>query len=157
MAKVGIAFTARALFQWLDWINNFSTRKIKKSLRQQRTKFLNGLPNSFRDAIVTEMMAGPDGSCVFANVYPTHHPQAGIGRPPDQIGKPDLNALAHKLYPEWARRIKNGMIKAVPKGSVYQAEVDDDSSDDDSAPDDDDILAQPITRQLMTLMRAPGC
>ena len=138
MAKVGIAFTARALFQWLDWIHNFSTRKMKKSLRQQRTKFLNGLPNSFRDAIVTEMLAGPDGSCVFAGVFPAHHPQAGIGRPPDQIGKPDLSALAHKFYPEWARCIKNGMIKAVPKGSVYQAEVDDDSSDDDSAPDDDD-------------------
>jgi hypothetical protein len=149
MAKVGIAFASGSLFQWLDWIHNFSARKMKKSLRQQRTKFLNGLPNSFRDAIMTETLAGPDGTCVFAATFPAHHPQGGQNRPADQVGKPDLTSLVHKLYPEWARRIKTGMIKAVPKGSVYQANDDNDmpelvsdSSEDDD--DDDELMANAV-------------
>ena len=89
-----------------------------KSLVQQRAKFLNGLPDSFTDAIMNEKLSGPNGTCVFEALYPGHHPLAGQNRPADQVGKPDLISLAHNLYPEWARRIKVGMIRPVPKGYV---------------------------------------
>ena len=137
MAKVGIAFNANALFKWVEWILNYSARKMKKSLTQQRTRFLNGLPHSFTDAIMHEKLSGPNGTVVFGLIYPAHHPKAGQNRPADQAGKPDLLGLAHKYYPEWARRIRVGMIKAVPKGSVYQATMDDESGDETAVNDND--------------------
>ena len=62
----------------------------------------------------------PDpGSYVLPANFPDHHPKAGEDDPDG--GKPDLDALARALYPEWNRRISSGHIKAVPKGSVYMA------------------------------------
>jgi hypothetical protein len=133
MSNVGIPFTPDGIFKWLNWVDENGDRGgINKSLNQKRKKFLEGFPASFDVVITPERMAGDPGSYVLPNQFPAHHPKAGQADP--NRGKPDLDALARALYPEWCRRINSGLIKAVPKGSVYMAD-DNDCSDDDSSAD----------------------
>ena len=80
--------------------------------------------------------------------YPAYHPKSGT-QDPDR-GKADVYAMAFHFYPEWSRRCAKGLIKQVPRGSVYQAEVDHDASDDTTcheiAYDDDAEDAYAIAR-----------
>jgi hypothetical protein len=133
MAKVGIPFTPEGIFKWLDWVEEYGA-KSNKSPNQKRKKFLEGFPASFDVVITAERMVPDPGSYKLPANFPPHHPKAGTADP--DAGKPDLEALARALYPEWSRRIKSGMIKAVPKGMVYMA--DDGSHDEDDSNDDSD-------------------
>ena len=120
MANVGIPFTPEGIFKWLNWVDDNGERGgIGKSLNQKRKKFLEGFPSSFDVVITPERMKPDPGSYVLPANFPDHHPKAGEADP--NGGKPDLDALARALYPEWNRRISSGHIKAVPKGSVYMA------------------------------------
>jgi hypothetical protein len=148
MAKVGIPFTPEGIFKWLDWVDEHGT-KVGRSPNQKRKKFLEGFPASFDVVITAERMIPDPGSYKLQANFPAHHPKAGQADP--DAGKPDLDALARALFPEWSRRIKSGMIKAVPKGMVYMADNgshdEDDSGDDDS--DDglsNDMSAMAVSR-----------
>jgi hypothetical protein len=60
--------------------------------------------------------------------YPAGHPKAGSAHP--DAGKADLLALVKAFEPEWTRRCRRGLIKAVPKGAVYHIAPEDiDKSD----------------------------
>ena len=132
MAKIGLKFQPDDVFKWLNWIDELGD-KLNNSPNQKRLKYLDGFPVSFNTVITPERMRPEPGSYVFAARYPTHHPKAGQNNP--DSGKPDLDALAHALYPEWTRCLKRGLIKSIPKGSAYQAERDEENHSDD---DDDD-------------------
>ena len=99
MAKVGIDFTPEAVFQWLNYVDELGD-KIGKSLRQKRTRYLEGFPESFDTVITAERMCGDeDGTYKVPANYPSHHPKAGQAHP--DRGKPDLDAIAIAFYPEW--------------------------------------------------------
>ena len=133
MARAGIEFTPEAVFKWLNYVDELGD-KIGKSLRQKRTRYLEGFPESFDSVITAERMCGDeDGTYKIPNTYPAHHPKAGTAHP--DRGKPDLDAMATAFYPEWTRKIHSGAIRRVPKGSVYQ--VHDDVNDSDQPGSDD--------------------
>ena len=72
--------------------------------------------------------------------YPSSHPLSGKAHP--DAGKADLLALVTAFEPEWTRRCRKGLIKAVPKGSVYAAHENDyednDRNDSDDGGSDDE-------------------
>ena len=119
MTKVGIKFTEDAVFRWAEYIDNLAD-KLNKSERDKRVKYLAGFPASFDVMIVPERSRGAVGSYIHPANYPAHHPNAATVHP--NAGEPDIIATAHAFYPEWARMIDKGMIKAVPKGMAYQAD-----------------------------------
>ena len=117
MARVGIRFTADAVFRWASYVDDLAS-KLNKSERDKRVKYLAGFPASFDVMIVPERARGAVGSYTHPANYPAHHPQAGTAHP--NAGQPDIMAIAHGFYSEWARMIDKGMIKTVPKGMAYQ-------------------------------------
>ena len=121
MSKVGIKFTAHAVFNWAEYIDNLAG-KLNKSERDKRVKYLAGFPASFDVMIVPERSRGAVGSYTHPANYPAHHPSSGTPHP--LAGQPDIQATAHAFYSEWARMIDKGMIKSVPKGMVYQTKND---------------------------------
>ena len=135
MAKAGIDFTPEAVFQWLNYVDELGD-KIGKSLRQKRTRYLEGFPESFDSVITAERMCGDeDGTYKIPATYPSHHPKAGENHP--DRGKPDLDAIAIAFYPEWTRKIHSGAIRRVPKGSVYQVRDDTDDANHSESDDGD--------------------
>lgn len=119
MARVGIRFTADAVFRWASYVDDLAS-KLNKSERDKRVKYLAGFPASFDVMVVPERARGAVGSYTHPANYPAHHPQAGAAHP--SAGQPDIMATAHGFYSEWARMIDKGMIKTVPKGMAYQAD-----------------------------------
>lgn len=120
MAKVGIKFTPNGIWEWLEWVLDMADKiPTGKGPAQVRKKFLDGFPESFDNVIASERLRPSPGSYVIANNYPSYHPKAGQLHP--DRGKPDMHALLLALEPEWTRRCKRGLIKLVPRGSVYAA------------------------------------
>ena len=80
-------------------------------------------------------MSGDDGLYVFPANYPNHHPNAG--NPHSQAGRPDIELAARAFNAEWCRRLRLGLIKAAPSGSIHVVDEDGDeestNSDDDSS------------------------
>ena len=154
MAKVGIRFDPTGIWKWLDWIEKHGD-ELSKTHSQKRKKFLEGFPESFDIVIQSEKMK--DASTTDFKIptnYPTHHPKSGTQNP--DRGKPDLFAMARAYYSEWSRRCAKGMIKQVPRGSVYQAETESVGSDEERCQetidndDDDDEDAYAIARSKIT-------
>ena len=137
MAKVGIEFTPKAIWLWLEKVD-LEGSKINKDENVKRNKFLEGFPESFDVVITNEKLLKTPGSFKIPNNYPSHHPKAGDPNP--NRGKADLYALASHFEPEWVSRCKRGLIKRVPRGSIYQSEVcetaDDDSDHDQESHDE---------------------
>ena len=77
-----------------------------------------------------------DGTFVYPAVYPAHHPNAGNAHP--HAGRPDIDLAARALTVEWCRRLKLGLIKPVPHGSVHKVE-EYSSSDSTGDGSDDDV------------------
>ena len=127
MAKVGIAFTDKAIFEWMEWCEHHA-KPLNKGLQQVRKKFLHGFPEAFEYAITSERLRGDNGSFIIAPNFPAHHPQAGHADP--NAGRPDLDAIVKAFSPEWARKIALNEIKRVPRGFAH--EVEDASSGDDA-------------------------
>ena len=145
MSKSRIKFDENAVFKWAEYVTLLA-EKLNKNERQKRTKYLNGFPSSFDVVVVPERQQGAVGSYVHPANYPVHDPRHSAAvaaalavTPPvapvlahPLAGEPDIMAMAHGFYPEWARMIKQGMIKAVPRGMAYQAhEVDSDGANED--------------------------
>ena len=151
MSKVGIRNNdPEGIWKWLEYLEELS-EKIKpgggKSLSQLRKKFLDGFPEWFDVVITSERLKPDPGSYTIPNQYPSHHPQAGTAHP--DRGKPDLQAMALALSPEWSRRCKK--IKPAPRGSVYQAESCDDESDSEHA-DANAVSRNAITASFICLI-----
>ena len=121
MSKVGIKYTEDALFEWGDYIEHLAD-KLSYTNQQKRTKYLAGFPTAFDVMIVPERARGALGSYLFPANYPAHHPQAGTPHP--HAMEPDIHATSLAFYSEWSRMIKNGMIKAAPRGMAYSVEED---------------------------------
>ena len=51
MSNVGVTFTEKALYQWMNWVDDFGD-KLGKSHNQKRTKFYAGLPEAFDHIVV---------------------------------------------------------------------------------------------------------
>ena len=51
MSNVGVTFTEKALYQWMNWVDDFGD-KLGKSHNQKRTKFYTGLPEAFDHIVV---------------------------------------------------------------------------------------------------------
>jgi hypothetical protein len=134
MAKVGIKFEPEAIYKWLEWVEEMGD-KLDKSLGQRRKRFLEGFPSSFEMIVGRERMVPDPGSFTIANHYPSHHPKSGELNP--NRGKPDLDKLVAYLEPEWTRMCVKGIIKPIPRGSVYAASEFDDGYDDHESHDDD--------------------
>ena len=113
MHRVGIAYNNEAPFKWLDWVTQHAS-KLNKTPTQIRSKYLQGFPSSFDVIIVAERHRGPIGSYIYPANYAAHHPLAG--QPHPHAGQPDIMSMARAFYPEWARMIKTGLIRAVPRG-----------------------------------------
>ena len=140
MSKCGIKFDDGAVFKWAEHVTLLA-EKLGKNERQKRTKYLSGFPSSFDVVVVPERQLGAVGSYVHPANYPVHDPRhsaavaaALAATPPvapvlahPLAGEPNIMAMAHGFYPEWARMIKLGMIKAVPRGMAYQAHEPDDT------------------------------
>ena len=116
LTKVGIKLNSDSLFEWLEYIHTLGD-KLTRTLIQKRKKFLDGLPQSFESIAAIERLRPNPGSYVYPNVYPASHPYAGQAHP--KAGQPDLMALVLAFYPEWNNALNKGMIKPVPRGSVY--------------------------------------
>ena len=144
MSNVGISFNDKALYEWMNWVDDFGD-KLGKTLNQKRTKFYAGLPESFDHVIAQERMKPAPGSAelTWPTNYPVGHPLAGSPNP-DQ-GRANLDAIVKLYSKEWSRMIGAGLIKRVPRGSVYQLEecqdVDNDSHAlcDESDYDEDEL------------------
>ena len=132
MAKVGIKFKANAVFKWAEYVQDLG-EKLNKSERDKRVKYLAGFPESFDVMVVPERATGAVGNYTHPVNYPAYHPQAGNAHP--YAGQPDIIATAHAFYIEWSRMVTKGLIKAVPKGNVYQTTTYDQCQDAD--PDSD--------------------
>ena len=133
MAKVGIEFTPKAIWLWLEKVD-LEGMKCKKDENEKRDKFLEGFPESFDVVITHEKLEKTPGNFKIRNNYPAHHPKAGTHNP--KAGQADLYALASHFEPEWVSRCKRGLIKRVPRGSIYQSEMCE-TADDDSNHDQD--------------------
>eukprot|EP00966_Prymnesium_polylepis_P138120 3191442-Prymnesium_polylepis.1 len=57
MAKAGIAFTDKAIFEWMEWCEHHA-KPLNKGLQQVRKKFLHGFPEAFEYAITSERLRG---------------------------------------------------------------------------------------------------
>lgn len=149
MARVGIKFTAEAIWEWLDYVDELGD-KINRTLSQRRKKFLDGFPESFDVIVAPERLRPDPGSYVQPNTYPSHHPLAG--QPNPNAGRPDLYAMVKAFYPEWNQRIKSRNIKSVPKGYVHQVDSDhdEDKDEDENADSDDDAFAMTTPRRQIT-------
>ena len=151
MSKIGIRFDPTAIWKWHDWIEDYGD-KLGKTNSQKRKKFLEGFPEAFDIVIQAEKMktAATTDLKIPAN-YPAWHPKSGDAHP--QAGTPDVFAMAQHFYPEWSRRCAKGLIRQVPRGSVYQAEVNSDASDErchETIDDDDDEDAYSVARSKIT-------
>ena len=132
MARVGIQYADNAIFKWIEWI------KLKsqifhppKTPEQLRVKFLEGFPESFDSVLISERLNGTLGGYLYPTTYPEWHPKYDSKTPTtahEFAGKPDIDAAGLAFYPEWSRRVKVGLIKALPRGSVHMA-TDDQSRD----------------------------
>jgi hypothetical protein len=152
MAKVGIKFSANAIWEWLDYVETLGD-KLGRSLVQRRKKILTGFPESFDVITSPERLKPNPGSYVLPDVYPVHHPKAG--QPDPNAGQPDLYALCKAFYPEWHLRIKTGQIKAVPRGSVYKLDQAQDGNDEhadmyDDERSDEEVYYSAVTRKQIT-------
>ena len=127
MTNVGIKIDEDALFKWVEWIRTLS-QKLNKSPRQERKKFLSGMPVGFTDAIMAEKLEEPDGHYRYPNHYPAHHPNAGAAVPGHLADRPDIMEAAMAFYPEWCSRIHKGTLKPLPRQSVHVTQ-DEDSFD----------------------------
>ena len=141
MANTGIRFTPEGIWHWLDKVE-LEGDKIDRSANQRRKVFLDGFPESFSVVITAERLTAAPGNYTHPTHYPAGHPLQGKAHP--DANKADLLALVNAFEPEWTRRCRKGLIRAVPKGSVYAAdETDyedndrednvDEGSDDESA------------------------
>ena len=110
MSNVGISFNDKALYEWMNWIDDFGD-KLGKSLAQKRTKFYAGLPESFDHVIAQERLIPSPGSTAFVHPtnYPAGHPLAGSANP--DSGKPNLDAIVRMYSKEWSRMLGAGLIK----------------------------------------------
>ena len=122
MSTVGIKYTPEAVFKWAEYVDRLAD-KLNKSERDKRIKYLAGFPISFDVMIVPERARGAVGSYTHPANYPAHHPNAGDPHP--QAGQPDINATALAFYSEWARMIRIGQIRSVPRGMANRIEDDD--------------------------------
>ncbi|MGA1314002.1 MAG: reverse transcriptase domain-containing protein [Pelagibacteraceae bacterium] len=135
MMNVGIKIDEEALFKWVEWIRMMSA-KLNKSPRQERRKFLYGLPIGFNDAVMAEKMNEPDGNYVYPDFWPAHHPEAGQAVPGHLADHPDIWAAACAFYDEWCSRIRRGMLKPLPRHSAHRLthdEPESDASDNETA------------------------
>ena len=143
MSNVGISFNDKALYEWMNWIDDFGD-KLGKSIAQKRTKFYAGLPEAFDHVIAQERLKPSPGSLdlVHPTNYPAGHPLAGTPNP--DHGKPNLDTIVKMYSKEWSRMLGAGMIKRVPKGSVYHTEechdIDSDQSSDAYDERDEELI-----------------
>lgn len=119
MATVGIKYTWGAVFKWAEYVDRLA-EKLNKSERDKRVKYLAGFPSSFDVMIVPERARGAVGNYTHPANYPAHHPNAGNAHP--LAGQPDIHAIAQAFYSEWARMIRTGAIKSVPRGMANRIE-----------------------------------
>jgi hypothetical protein len=63
--------------------------------------------------------------------------------------------MAHAFYPEWARRVKAGVIRTVPKGMAYVADANDGNDDDDNDDDDNDDMDD-VTNSMSAMAVSRG-
>ena len=129
IASVGIKYERDAVFKWAEYISVLAD-KLGKTEAAKRTKYLAGFPNSFNVLVVAERANGNPGSFVHPANYPAHHPLAPAAHP--NAGEPDIMAMAHGFYGEWARMVRSGEIKPIPKGFAggMRANDNDPSSDE---------------------------
>ena len=123
MSSANIKYTPEAVFKWAEFVSALAD-KLNKSERDKRVKYLAGFPTSFNVLIVSERTQGAIGSYTHPANFPAHHPNAGAAHP--LAGQPDIHATALAFYTEWARMIRTGEIKSVPRGMVNRADEDDD-------------------------------
>ena len=127
MTSVGIKYTWGAVFKWAEYLDRLA-EKLNKSERDKRVKYLAGFPSAFDVMIVPERASGAVGNYTHPVNYPAHHPNAGTPHP--LAGQPDIHALAQAFYAEWARMIRTGAIRSVPRGMANR--IDEETSDDDA-------------------------
>lgn len=124
MASAKIPFDApNALQLWYEALA-LKAEPLQRTIVQQRTKFYEGLPTSFTPYFVSEQMLPDPGSFSIGAVFPPHHPNAGAPNPAN--GSPDLPAMVAFFQIAWDKAVKNGIIRRVPRGSVYAADCDED-------------------------------
>ena len=128
MATVGIKYTCGAVFKWAEYVDRLA-EKLNKSERDKRVKYLAGFPSSFDVMIVPERARGAVGNYTHPANYPAHHPDAGTAHP--LAGQPDIHAIAQAFYSEWARMIRTGAIKSVPRGMANR--IEEETNDDDTS------------------------
>ena len=130
--------------------------RIGKTNAERRTKFYEGIPESFAAVIAFERML-PVGNYVYPVNYVAHDPRAGNAHP--HAGEPDIMTAAYAFRPEWERMIVNGLIKKAPKGSVQQVndsssegESDNDQSDNESADESANMARSAISKRTVCLV-----
>ena len=133
MSSANIRYTPDAVFKWAEYIDTLAD-KLNKSERDKRVKYLAGFPSSFDVMIVPERARGAVGSYTHPANYPAHHPNAGT--PHALAGQPDIHATALGFYSEWARMIRTGSIRSVPRGMANRVDEDDDEPPDEHACND---------------------
>ena len=126
MTSANIKYTSEAVFKWAEYVDSLAD-KLNKSERDKRVKFLAGFPASFDVMIVPERSRGAVGSYTHPANHPAHHPNAGNPHP--LAGQPDIHATALAFYPEWARMIRTGAIRSVPRGMANR--IDEIAQDED--------------------------
>ena len=144
MSTAGIKYTAQAVFKWAEYVDNLAD-KLNKSERDKRVKYLAGFPSSFDVMIVPERARGAVGSYTHPVNYPAHHPNAGTPHP--LAGQPDIHATALAFYSEWARMIRIGAIRTVPRGMANR--VDDSADDDEAAEESARMIRDRITARTI--------
>ena len=128
MHRAGIKITLNSLFEWVNWIR-LEGDKLGKSLPQERKKFLAGLPESFQHQIQYEVNADSPGQYVFPTHWPAGDPRHPAVHP--KAGQPDIELAATKLYPLWEKAVRQGKVKAVPKGYTAHAATHSEYGGDD--------------------------
>ena len=148
-------FDKESLVDWAEKVDIKGAR-IGKTNAERRTKFYEGIPESFAAVIAFERML-PVGNYVYPANYVAHDPRAG--QPHPHAGEPDVVSAAYAFRPEWERMIKHGLIKKAPKGlvqeiddSLSEGESDNDQSDNESADESANMARSAITKRTVCLV-----
>ena len=154
MANSG-KFNKESLVDWAEKVDVKGAR-IGKTNAERRTKFYEGIPESFAAVIAFERML-PVGNYVYPANYVAHDPRAGQAHP--HAGEPDVLTAAYAFRPEWERMIVSGFIKKAPKGLVQKVndsssagESDNDQSDNESADESANMARSAISKRTVCLV-----
>ena len=100
------------------------SRKLRKNRAQEKTKFLNALPDpECRHIKSGESKNRNHVGYAFPAVYPMNYPAHMAGQPHPYAGQCDIYALARFLATDWVDMVKRQTIKSVPKGLVSMVDL----------------------------------